>query len=251
MNLYDHPAIYDLEYETQTEDVVFYVKKAHKYGGPILELGCGNGRISLPIARSGIDVVGIDNNATMLEHFREKIQSEPGSIAERVQCTEADYRHLHLDRRFQTVLLPFNALHHCQSHHDVLALLRSVREHLLPNGTFILDCYLPDPVLYQRDPNRRYAEQTMVDPRTHRTLTSWETSTYDPLSQVHHVTYTYQEEQGKRWSVTLHLRMFYPQELRALLDLGDFDIIEEHADFRGTPLTGDSLKWVMVLQGRA
>ena len=248
MNLYDHPAIYDLEYETQTEDVVFYVKMAHKYGGPVLELGCGNGRITLPIARSGIDVVGLDNNASMLQHFEEKRHSEPDSIASRVSCVEGDYRHVQLNTKFQTVLLPFNALHHCQSHHDVLALLSTVRTHLRPAGTFILDCYLPDPVLYQRDPNRRYAEQTMVHPRTHRTLTSWETSRYDALSQVHHVTYTYQEEYGERWSVHLDLRMFYPQELRALIDLGGFEIVEEHADFRGSPLTGDALKWVMVLK---
>jgi hypothetical protein len=126
-------------------------------------------------------------------------------------------------------------------------LFASVRNQLAPKGRFILDCYLPDPVLYQRDPSQKYAEQTMVDPRTHRNLTSWETSWYDTLQQEHHVTYTYQEEQGEPWSVELKLRMFYPQELRALIDLAGFRIVAEAEDFRENPLSGESLKWVMEL----
>jgi len=247
MNLYSQPAIYDLEYESQTEDVVFYVKKAFAVDGTILELGCGNGRITLPLARSGATVIGLDNSAPMLADFRDKLHREPEPIRKRVRLIEGDYRAVPTCGPFPLILLPFNALHHCQTHHDVMQLLGSARAQLAPDGQFLLDCYLPDPALYQRDPKGRYAEQSIKDPRTYQVLTSWERSWYDALAQVHHVTYVYQGEDGDRWEVNLNLRMFYPQELRALIDLSGFRILSEAADFRGTPLTGDSLKWVMTL----
>ena len=248
MNLYSEPAIYDLEYETQTEDVIFYVKTAHQSAGPVLELGCGNGRITLPIARSGMDIVGLDNSHTMLEHFRDKLTHEPSHVRDRISLIEADYRHIPDVGPVSLIILPFNALHHCASHRDVLDLFQCVKTQLTSTGRFVLDCYLPDPVLYQRDPNSRYAQQTMVDPRTNRPMTSWETSWYDALEQVHHVTYVYENDTGGRWEVKLDLRMFYPQELRALIDLSGFKIVSEASDFRGTPLNGQSLKWIMELQ---
>lgn len=248
MNLYEHPLLYDLEYDTQTEDVVFYVKQANSVEGPVLELGCGNGRITLPIARSGVHIIGLDNSTTMLNDFRTKLTSEPDSIRTRITLIESDYRQLPQCGPVPLVILPFNALHHCQTHRDVLQLFQSVREQLTPDGRFVLDCYLPDPILYQRDPNGRYAEQTIVDPRTNQTFHSWETSWYDSLEQVHHVTYVYENENAKRWEVNLNLRMFYPQELRALIDLASFQITKEAADFRGAPLCTESLKWVMTLR---
>lgn len=250
MNLYDQPSLYDLEYEAQTEDVVYYVKQASRSKGPVLELGCGNGRITLPIARSGVQIIGLDNNRHMLDHLMTKLKNEPNRVASQVSVIESDYKNIPECGPFPLILLPFNALHHCSTHLDVMKLFSSVRAQLAPQGRFILDCYLPDPILYQRDPSRRYAEQTMIDPRTHRTLTSWETSQYDPLTQEHHVTYTYQEENGDKWSVELKLRMFYPQELRALIDLSGFKTIAESSDFRNEPLSGQSLKWVMELQAQ-
>ena len=250
MNLYNEPALYDLEYDTQTEDVIFYVKTAHQSAGKVLELGCGNGRITLPIARSGLKIIGLDNNPKMLTHFRNKLSHEPESVQQRVQILEADYRDIPNCGLFSLILLPFNALHHCNDHHDVLKLLECVKTRLTPNGRFVLDCYLPDPVLYQRDPNARYAEQSMIDPRTKTAMTSWETSWYDALAQVHHVTYVYQRETGEKWEVQLKLRMFYPQELRALIDLAGFRVVNEASDFRGTPLDGQSLKWILELQAK-
>jgi SAM-dependent methyltransferase len=248
MNLYRNPALYDLEYENQTNDVVYYVKQAHKYGGPVLELGCGNGRITLPVARSGIEITGIDLAVAMLDDFRVKTQSEPKSIQQRITLLQGDFRTVPDCGTFPLVFLPFNALHHCQSHHDVLELFRGVRQLLDPGGRLILDCYLPDPILYQRDPNARYAEQIFHDPITQQKITSWEQSWYDTLEQVHHVTYVYHTDANGEQEIHLDLRMFYPQELHALIDLSGFRIVEQASDFRGSALANDSLKWIMHLQ---
>ena len=247
-NLYHHPTLYDLEYQEQTEDVIFYVKAASQCGGPVLELGCGNGRITLPIARAGIDVTGIDQAIPMLDHLHTRLSLEPSAVAGRVRILSGDFRALSELGRFPLVILPFNALHHCANHVDVLSVLHGVRRSLAPDGRFLLDCYLPDPALYQRNPNQRYEERVFIDPRTHSPLTTWERSWYDPLEQVHHVTYIYKPQNKPETEVSLSLRMFYPQELRALLDWAGFSIVREASDFKGTPLSGASLKWVMELR---
>lgn len=249
-DLYRDPRLYDLEYAGQAEDVVYYSRMAREVGGPVLELGCGNGRITLPIARGGTQVVGVDNAGAMVEDLLEKLVEEPEDVRSRVSVERGSFLELDQPPRFPLVMLPFNALHHCGSHHDVLALLQGVRGALAPGGRFVLDCYLPDPQLYARDRDKRYEPRDFIDPRTGGRLQTWEAGWYDPLQQVHHVVYIYRDSAGAESRVRLDLRMFYPQELLALLDWGGFRVLSQHEDFRGSPLCATSLKWVGVLEAR-
>ena len=247
-DLYRDPRLYDLEYAGQADDVVFYSRLAGATAGPVLELGCGNGRITLPIARAGCEVVGLDLAQPMVDDLLEKLEEEPAQVRSRVKVRRGSFLELDMVDAFPLVILPFNALHHCETHHEVLALLDGVRRALQPGGRFVLDCYLPDPALYARDPQQRYEPRDFIDPRSGGRLQTWETGWYDALAQVHHVVYIYRDAAGNESRVQLDLRMFYPQELLALLDWGGFRVLSQHEDFRGTPLTASSLKWVGVLE---
>lgn len=249
-DLYRDPDLYDLEYASQVEDVLFYARMASAAGGEVLELGCGTGRITLPIARTGATVTALDREPAMLDALRGRLSGEPTEVQRRVRCVQGDFCALREPARYRLVLLPFNALHHCADHHQVLALLAGVRRALRPGGRLALDCYLPDPILYARDPEQRHEERTFEHPRTGEILRSWETGHYDPLRQIHQVRYIYRYPDGREREVVLNLRVFYPQELRALLDWGGFDVVSEAEDFAGTPLDGTSLKCVMVLRPR-
>jgi SAM-dependent methyltransferase len=245
---YDSPLHYDLEYVDQVADIRWYVELARRHGGPLLELGCGNGRITLPIARSGVEIHGVDRSRPMLDSLEDKLRSQPVSVRSLVHVEQADFLKLRGPARFPLVILPFNTIHHCATHRDVLSLLDGVRKVLLPGGTFALDFYLPAPELYGRDPKVRYGERTFTDPRTGAEITSWEQSGYDALGQVHNVRYIYRHANGKVHEVHLPLRVFFPQELRALLDWGGFAVSEEYAGFDRSPLRDDSSKWVMLLE---
>lgn len=249
-DLYADPSLYDLEYAHQADDVVYYCRLAARHRGPILELGCGNGRITLPLARAGHTVHGVDASADMLEDLRRKMTLEDPSVRRRIHLSRGDFRALEVAGRFPLVLLPFNALHHCTTHHDVLALLAGVRDRLTPDGRLALDLYLPDPSLYAREPGQRYEPRDFIDPRSGQSLSSWESGWYDPLRQIHHVRYIYRSGDGPERTVGIDLRMFYPQELRALLDWAGFDVVYEAEDFEGEPLAATSLKWVLVLRAR-
>jgi SAM-dependent methyltransferase len=214
----------------------------------VLELGCGTGRITLPLARAGFRVTGIDAKQTMLDSLAHKLAFEPIPVRGRVTLRRDSFLELGGDERFPLVILPFNAIHHCQSHRDVLALLDGVRRVLAPGGLFVLDLYFPDPILYARPPDKRFEERLMVHPTSGLTFTSWEQGWYEPQTQVHHVRYHYHYADGRHVEMPLDLRMFYPQELRALLDWARFAIVSEASDFEGEPVDGKSTKWVLVLR---
>lgn len=247
-DLYRDPALYDLEYADLVEDVVHYARLAARAGGPVLDLGCGTGRITLPMARTGASVTAVDDAEPMLRTLTARLAEEPPEVGRRVTVRRGDFRHLAEPRAYRLVTLPFNALHHCADHRDVLALLDGVRRALLPGGRFALDCYLPDPVLYARDPDQKYEERVFIDPTSGERLTSWEMGRYDPLAQIHEVRYVYRDVRGNERTVVLRLRMFYPQELRAILDWARFRVVSEAEDFEGSPLRATSLKWVLVLE---
>lgn len=245
---YAIPALYDLEYQNQHDDVGFYVGLAAHAPGPILELGCGNGRIALPMARVGAVVHGVDRSADMLADLAAKVAEEPAGVRRRISWEEADYRELSPERRYARVYWPFNALHHCPSAADITRVLRMAYSALLPDGEVVLDCYLPDRSLYQRDPDARYEERHFTDPRDGGVLYSWEQSRWDEATRTHRVIYVYQREDGHQDRIVLDLHMYERAEIEAAIAAAGLQITWEAEEFNGAPIRPTSLKWVMHLR---
>ena len=82
---------YVVPYSTRG-DVEFYVDEALAANGPVLELGCGTGRVLIPIARAGVTIDGLDGSPKMLERCREKLQAEPAKVQSRVTLHEGELR---------------------------------------------------------------------------------------------------------------------------------------------------------------
>jgi len=124
-------------------DVDFYVDEARRSGGPVLELGCGTGRVLIPIARAGVDIAGLDASAAMLDRCRERMAGESGGVRSRVTLVKGDMRAFHLGRRFPLVMIPFRPFQHLLPIDDQLACLRCVHDHLDQGGRLILDLFNP------------------------------------------------------------------------------------------------------------
>ena len=122
-------------------DVAFYValaRQAAEQGHAVLELGCGTGRVTIPIAQAGVEAVGIDNARAMLDVARRKAAA--AGVA--VRWVTADMAAFQLDQRFGLVIIPFRSFLHLLTEADQLACLRRVYEHLLPGGRFALNFFL-------------------------------------------------------------------------------------------------------------
>ena len=140
MSAYDAIArIYDPWSRSVVEDVPFYVYEAVRAGGPVLELGVGTGRIAVPIAAAGIEVVGVDLSAGMLEVARER--AELAGV--RVDLRHGDMREPPVDGTFPLVICPFRSLLHMETDADRRTALRAIATRLEPTGRFVFDVFTP------------------------------------------------------------------------------------------------------------
>ncbi len=250
---YEDPQYYTSTYASRIDDVAFYAGLADQVGGPVLEYGVGNGRIAMPMARGGIEVVGVDHSAPMLAHFRERLKDEPPEVRRRVRLVRGDMRRVRLRRRFPLVVCTFNTALHLYTRADVEAFLARVREHLTPRGRFVVDLSTPLVADLARDPRKPYRAPRFYHPTAQVVVKNTEHFTYDPVRQVLFVTMEFEPvghpEQG--WSMPLAHRQFFPQEWEALLHYNGFRVDRVEGDYQGGPLTPDSDVMVWHARRRA
>jgi SAM-dependent methyltransferase len=140
VSAYDKIArIYDPWSRTVVEDVSFYVEEAVASGGPVLELGVGSGRIAVPVAAAGIEVVGVDLSTGMLEVARESAELAGVTL----ELHHGDMRDPPVEGEFPLVIAPFRSLLHMETDADRRSALRAVRTHLVPKGRFVFDVFAP------------------------------------------------------------------------------------------------------------
>ena len=140
MSAYDKIArLYDPWSRSVVEDVPFYLDEARRSGGPVLELAVGTGRIAVPIAASGIPVVGVDLSEGMLQVARERAQE----IGAELDLRYGDMRDPPVEGIFPLVLVPFRSMLHMETDADRRAVLRAIKRHLAPDGRLIFDVFAP------------------------------------------------------------------------------------------------------------
>ena len=247
---YEDAAYYTATYARRIDDVAYYVALATRSGGPVLEYGVGNGRIALPVARHGVDLVGVDWSRPMLDDARARLKREPAEVRRRVRLVRGDMRRVRLARRFPLVVCGFNTALHLYTRPDVESFLAGVRAHLAPRGLFVVDLSMPSLENLLRDPARAYHAPRFRHPTAGVIVKNREHFDYDPVRQVLFVSMEFEPMQGREeaWATPLAHRQFFPQEWEALLHYNGFDVERVEGDFHGGPLTKQSD--VMVWQAR-
>jgi SAM-dependent methyltransferase len=229
-------------YEAQTDDIradIAYYRRAFADGPrDLLELGTGAGRIGIPLAEEGHRVLGLDNVAEMLSRARARA-ARTGAAS--IRFVHADMRSFALERSFDAVLLPFNGLAHLHSLEDIQSCFGCVREHLRPEGRFVIDIFNPDlRYLSGRRPAEQRGTFEYLGPDG-QWCSVKETTVYDEASQLNYVTWHYRCGR-KRFSRTVGIRVFFPQELEALLRLGGFRVTAREGNYSGEPFHSKSPK---------
>src|SRR5512141_2383938 len=178
-------------FRSSSGDVDFYRSLARETGGPVLELGCGTGRVLLPIAREGIACVGLDPSEPMLEDFRRK--GPPDNL--RLVTGSMQYFDLGPDR-FALIFSAFRAFQHLLTVEDQLACLAAVRRHLAPGGLFAFDVFAPklERIARVEEPEAEEARWKEDETEVVR-LTGVRR---DPASQVMEVTFRYESRSPGR-----------------------------------------------------
>ena len=253
---YEDPTYYASTYADRADDVRYYAALAALHGGPVLEYGCGSGRIALAIARAGIEVTGVDRSPTMLASFRRALREEAPEVRARVSLRRGDMRSLTLSGRFPLVLCTFNSFLHLYRRSDVERFLARVSAHLTPRGAFVLDVSMPDASELARRPERRYYTPRFRHPTTGELVRYSERFDYDPLDQVLLVQMEFEpvttppRRRRASWGTPLAHRQFYPQELESMLHYNGFRVAAIHGDFELARPTRDSATLVFHCRHR-
>lgn len=253
---YGDGAWYDAEYVHIGGDIPYYADVARETAGRVLELACGTGRLSFPMAKAGAEIVGVDIAESMIERAEQKRTQSP--LADRMRFEVGDMRTLRLSKRFDAVVLAFNTLMHMLEDDDLFAVLETAKHHLKSGGLFYFDIHTPYPALLDRDPTERYDPQQMIDPHTgHRYLVT-DNNDYNPRTQINTVRFFYQQVDaqsravGKEKRAELKLRVLFPRELDLLLSLSGFEVLGDWDDFERTkPFSGKGGRRVVVARAKA
>jgi SAM-dependent methyltransferase len=248
---YEDAAYYTSTYARRIDDVAYYVALARRARGPVLEYGIGNGRIALPIARHGVEVVGIDRSAPMLADLRSRLAGEPPEVQALVRAVRGDMRTARIGRRFPLVMATFNTVLHLYARADVERFLACVHHHLAPRGRFVVDLSMPPLAELTRDPARPFHAPRFKHPSAGVTVKNREYFDYDPVKQVLFVSMEFEPvgNPSGAWMTPLAHRQFFPREWEALLHYNGFAVDRVEGDFEGGPLTKDSE--VMIWHARA
>ena len=246
---YEDALLYDYEYRRRRKDVHFYRALAQRVGGPVLELGCGSGRLSIPLARAGLPVLGLDLSQAMLVRLREKLRRVPLAARERIQLARGNLHDLPIAGEFSLVVSAFNTLQHVYENRDLTSLFRRVRQVLRPGGLFAFDVLNPDLHWLTRDPQRRWARTRFTHPSSGRRLVYTTNHVYDPITQIAMIKLYYEpvdQPSGRSRTVRLAHRQYFPQELQSLVEHAGLRIVALYGDFSRGRLRADSESQVFV-----
>ncbi len=236
---------YDAKVESRGRfnPIPFYIKKAKEFGEPILELACGTGRVTIPIAQKGLSITGLDLLDTMLKEAKRKSKK----IGVNIKWIESDMRDFDLNEKFNLIIIPGCAFNHLLDLESVEKCLSSVKKHLKPNGGFIFDAFNPDFNILVRDPSKTYPNSEYQDPDGRGVVIVKQNTKYDKINQLLLCRLSYSIS-NKPLSGDLKLRMFFPQELDGLLKYNGFKIKEKYGNFDQTPCTSDSRLQIFICE---
>jgi SAM-dependent methyltransferase len=239
-------------------DIEWYRRKAAASGGPVLELGAGTGRITIPVAEAGIPITALDLDEGMLAKLGDKLAAQPDDIRARISVHHGDMRSFALSETFALVIIPFRAFLHNLTGDDRLAALRRAHHHLRPGGELAFNVFHPS-LEYMS----AYAGPHVGAWRCRGTrdlpnggfVVFSESSRYNTAQQHLCSMIRTEEFSGEGHLVRTHmmrleLAYLYPADITLLLERSGFELIRLSGDFTGRPFERDGDELVIEARKR-
>lgn len=229
---------YDAEHTDKTDDLLMYSSLAATYGDPILDIGCGTGRVMFHLAQEGYAIHGIDSEISMLDRARIKLDAF-NHLRSKLKFYHGDVLHYELDTEFKMVLLSYNSLMHFHDQADQLALLQRLRGWIASDGLLVIDLPNAGETFASTDSDNVTLERTFIDAETGHLVMQQATSYLDRVEQLMRVNWIYDEITGdgtlKRLVAPVVFRYFFYPEMCLLLSQTGFEIETVYGDTDNGP----------------
>jgi ubiquinone/menaquinone biosynthesis C-methylase UbiE len=238
---YENPERYDELYGKYQDDLLYMMEYATGMEDLIIELACGTGRLTIPMAKNGLNMVGIDLHDGMLSRAKQKAAHEQLSIIfEQQDCTK-----LELAYKSPLIFMTGNSFQHFLTNESQDALFHSVKKHLLSNGEFIFDTR--NPILAELAVVEEYEERYInID---NQTVIEKHFEEYNHETQILNcITETIileNEEVIHKAKDSISLRYVFPMELVRLLENHDFELIHLYGSWKKEAYTKDSISMIV------
>ncbi len=220
----------------------FFLTKASQSRGKVLEIGVGTGRLFLNALNRGVDIYGIDISPSMIHVLHGKMKPQT-----RHRVWVEDAVAMNIDMKFDLILAPFRMLSHVLEVEDQLKFFNRVADHLMPDGQFIFDLYVPDLsiLLEGIDHYKDFDGEYDKGKRIQRYVTAHA----DLIRQTSHVTMKLcWEENGNEVSDTweFDMRFFFRYEIEHLIARSNLELITIYGDYSENELSKDARDFVVV-----
>lgn len=227
---------YDADYRDYTEDIELIGLLAEESGDPLLELGCGTGRVLAPLAAAGHTLTGVDLSPTLLALARKRLAGQ--GLLQRVHLVEADLCTFALERRdFALAFCTSNTLMHLTDPRDQMAALKNAHAHLRPGGQILLDLFNPDVLRLTSAHGLSELADQWIDESTGAHVLKWCVRTVDWAAQLQETLFIYEEllpsGQSRRTACPFTLRFLWCHEAELMLQAAGFAVEEIWGDFEG------------------
>lgn len=239
---------FDADYAGYLDDLPLLEAYARRAGAPLLELGCGTGRLLIPLAEAGYRVTGVDLSPEMLRLARAK--AEAAGVADRVTLIEGDFTDAPLAGPYRLAFVVMNTFLHLDTQEQQLRALRHWGKHLTPGGLLVIEVFHPDAGQLAGLDGRLEWDKTWTDPETGATVMKWIARTVDLAEQTLHVTLIYDEIAAdgrlRRTLVPYAARYLWRYEAELLLDKAGYTLEALHGDWDAGPFESASDHMILV-----
>ncbi|CAG1003021.1 hypothetical protein ANRL4_03320 [Anaerolineae bacterium] len=243
---------YDAENEFMTEDLPFYDELAENYGEPILDIGCGTGRVMLHLASSGHHTDGIDFSKAMLDRGK-RIASARSDLRDLSRFFEGDAATYEYPQTYPLILVPYNGLMHFRSSQAQINAIRHWKAHLDEDGVIVFDLPNAGEMFGTADDGAVTLERSFVEPESGNLVMQQSVSELDRTEQLQYITWIYDEIGAdglvRRTLAPLTLRYIFPAEMDLLLEACGLRRIERFGGYDQSPFE-DGCERMIVIAGR-
>ena len=241
---------YDLLHDDLKEDIEFVIKLAEASGGPILELGCGTGRLLLPLVRIGQATTGLDGSEEMLAIAKAKLTGERKAVRERARLEHGDITEFQLEQKYGLVILPYNTLMHLAP--PALAFcLGSIQRHLRPGGTLFIDVDNPVAVHDPAQDGLLLLERTAYDAKRDEKIVLTLSSVGDGLRQTRSTVWIVDASpagggplQRTVGEATLHY--YFAHQLSQIVAAAGLELLALYGDYDRQPYDDSSPRMLLL-----